>query len=91
VEGDLRIGRPVIRGGGRDGLRGAETIDFHNTGHDRALCRLPDERRAKPAGHQQATEGHQAPVPRLDAGRANALVPELGRVLVGVIGSGVLP
>jgi hypothetical protein len=49
MPGDLRIGRPIVGDGGRDGLRLAELVDLHHPGHDGAARRLPDERAAKPA------------------------------------------
>ena len=83
VEGDLRIGRAVVGDGGCHGLGGAEPVDLDDVGNDRALRGLPDERRAEAAGHRQAAEGHEPPVARLHAGRADALVPDLRRLLVG--------
>src|SRR3546814_5216188 len=75
MEGDLRIARPVARLGRRDGLRLTELVDLHNPGNDGAACRLPDQTCREPAGQREAAEKGQPPVPCLDAGRPDPIVP----------------
>src|SRR6266567_9621569 len=83
MERDLRIGRLIegICGSNRLGL--TETIDFNHPRCDRALGRLPDEARGEPSREEETSERHQPPVSGLDTGRADALVPNLRRFLVG--------
>ena len=90
MPGDLRIGRAIVGDGRRDGLRLAELVDLDHPGHDRAARRLPDQRGGEAGREDQRAEGHQPPVLRLHAGRADALVPDLGGALVGRLGLGRL-
>src|SRR5579885_2496531 len=90
MERDLGIGRAIVCNGGRDRLRLAEIVDLHHPGHDGAARRLPDKRCGKSSGQEQAAERHEAPVPRLHARRADALVPNLRGALVGRLGLGCL-
>ena len=90
MPGDLRIGRPVVGDGGRHHLRLAQLIHLHHPRGDRAARGLPDEATGKAeAEHEHAEEG-EPPVLRLDAGRADALVPDLAGALIGRLGFGRL-
>ncbi len=91
VPGDLRIGRAILSERRGDGLCRTETVDLDHERNDAAARRLPGQHRAEPGGQGEAAERHEAPVVGLDAGGADALVPDLGCLLVGVTGSGVVP
>ena len=49
-------------------LRRAKSIDLHDPGNDGAARRLPDQRGGEAGRQEQRAEGHDAPVPGLDAG-----------------------
>src|SRR3546814_2616510 len=66
MEGDLRIGGPIVGDGRLDGLGLAELVDLHHPGHDGAARRLPDERAREAAGEQKRAERREPPVLRLD-------------------------
>src|SRR3546814_8738202 len=74
MEGDLRIGGPIVGDGRLDGLGLAELVDLHHPGHDGAARRLPDERAREAAGEQKRAERREPLVLRLDAGRADPVV-----------------
>src|SRR3546814_15904784 len=61
----------------------AQAVDLDHIGRDAALHRLPGHANGEPHAERQAAEGHEAPVPGLDARRADAFVPCLSRLLVG--------
>ena len=61
-------------------------IYLDDIGHDGATRRLPDQRRGETAREDQAAEGHEAPVLRLHPGGTDALVPDLGGLLVRGLG-----
>ena len=83
MPGDLWISGPVIRDRSRDGLCLPELVDFHHPGRDGAACRLPDQTTNETRGKKQVAEGDQPPVARLETGGTDALVPDLGGLLVG--------
>src|SRR5690606_2478075 len=64
-------------------LRLAEIIYLYDPGHHGPARRLPNEGRGKSGAKDQRAERHIAPVARLDAGRADALVPDLSGLLIG--------
>jgi hypothetical protein len=82
MPGDLRIGRPVVRNRGGDRLRLAEFVDLDHPGCDGATGSLPDHAAGETRGEKQIAERDQPPVARLDTGRADALVPDLGSLLI---------
>ena len=96
-----RIGAPLagqrvdMRPGGLperpDRAHRAEALDLDHVWGNGAAPGLPAYAGGEPRRERETAEGHQAPALRLDAGRADALVPHLGRLLVGVTGSGVAP
>jgi hypothetical protein len=88
VPSDLRIGRPVVGDRGGDGLRLSELVDLDHPGRHGAACRLPEEAAGKTCGEEQIAEREQAPVAGLDARGADALVPDLRRLLKGRLGPG---
>ena len=88
VEGDLRIGRPVVGRRSGDGLRLAEIIDLHHPGHHGPSRRLQDKCGSEACREDQRAEGHIAPVLGLHASRADALVPDLRGFLVRRLGFG---
>ena len=90
MPGDLRVGRLIVGHGRRDRLGLAELVDLHHPGRDRAARRLPDEAAGKAAAQRQRAEEGEPPVLRLDARRADALVPDLAGPLVGRLGLGRL-
>ena len=83
VEGDLRIGRLEIRGGGRDAARFAKLVDLDHPGHDGAARILPHEPVGQYGRQAERAEKGITPALCLDAGGADALVPDLRRALVG--------
>jgi len=88
VPGDLRVGRAEVRDRGGDRLRLAEPVHLHHPGHDRAAGGLPDQGGGEAGDEEKLAQRHEAPVPRLDAGGADALIPGLGGALVGRLGLG---
>src|SRR5690606_36719020 len=86
MESDLRIGRAIVGGGRRDGLRLTEIINLHHPRHHGPARGLPDQRRGEAGRKDQRAEGHVAPIPRLHAGRADTLVPCLRGLLIGRLG-----
>ena len=63
--------------GGRHGTGFAELVDLYDIGDDPALNRLPEQAAREGGGQAEASECHQTPVPRLHAGGADPIVPEL--------------
>ena len=88
MPGDLRVGRPIVGDGRRHRLRLAKPVDLHDPWRDRAARRLPDEAGGEAAAERQHAEEGEPPVLRLDAGGADALVPDLAGSLVGRLGFG---
>ena len=88
MPGDLRIGRPVIGDGRRDRLRLTELVDLDDPRRDRAARGLPDEAAGKTAAEREHAEEGEPPVPGLNAGGADALVPDLAGSLIGRLGFG---
>ncbi|MCY1238442.1 hypothetical protein D9M72_511800 [compost metagenome] len=86
MPGDLGIGRAKIRFCRGDCLRLSEPVDLNDPGDDRAAGRLPDEGCRKAGREDERAECHEPPVFRLDAGRADAIVPDLGGALIGCLG-----
>src|SRR3546814_10694176 len=82
MEGDLRIGRRPVGVRGRDGPCLAELVDLDHPGRDRAAQRLPDQSRSEAAREKQGAEKGEPPILRLDARRADAIVPDLRRALM---------
>src|SRR3546814_6743604 len=64
VERDLRIGRPIVAVGGRDGPRGAKLVHLDDPGRDCAARGLPDEPARQSARNQERNAERAAPVPR---------------------------
>ena len=60
------------------GLRLTELVDLDHPGRHRAARGLPDEGGGRSAAQRQHAEEGEATILRLDAGRADALVPGLG-------------
>src|SRR6185437_9064382 len=83
VEGDLGVGRLVRLGRGADRAGPAFRIDLDDIGNDGSGAANPEEKAGEEQGQHERAQRHQAPVVRLGAGRADALVPDLGRLLVG--------
>src|SRR5262249_9783234 len=79
---DLRIGRLIERIRRRDRLGLTEMVDLHHPWRDGALGGLPEEAGGEPSRQQQTSECHQPPVSGLNARRPDALIPNLGRLLV---------
>ena len=73
------------------GARLAQRIDLDDIGRDRALHRASHAGPRQENRQGEPAERHQPPVARLDAGRADAFVPELPARWYGVSGSGVSP
>src|SRR3546814_1500620 len=88
MESDLRIGRAIIGHGRRHRLRLSEPIGLPHPGHDRSPGGLPDQGRGETGREEERAECHKTPVSRLDAGRADAVVPDLAGALVGRLGLG---
>lgn len=88
MPGDLRIGRTIFGERRGDSLGRTEVVDLDHVRNDAAARRLPGEGRAEPGGQGEAAHCHEAPVAGLDAGGADALVPDLGCLLVGGDGLG---
>src|SRR3546814_20086383 len=82
MECDLRIGGAVAGLGRRDCLRLADPIDLYDPGHDMPARGLPDEAAGKAARESERTEEGKPPIFRLDAGRADPVIPGLRRTLV---------
>src|ERR1700744_4371261 len=83
IPGHFGVSGDIILGGGRDGLDCAKFIDLNHIGRYPTLDGLPCQGAAEAKGQAQAPKGHHAPVLRLDAGGPNAVVPDLGRALIG--------
>src|ERR1700744_2999489 len=83
IPGHFGVGGDIILGGGRDGLDCAKFIDLHHIRRHPALDGLPCQGAAEAKGQAQTPKGHHAPVLGLDAGGADAVVPDLGRALIG--------
>ena len=88
---DLRIGWMVDGIGGRHGTGFAELVDLYDIGDDPALNRLPEQAAREGGGQAEASECHQTPVPRLHAGGADPIVPELTGSLEWRFGYGRSP
>src|ERR1700761_814004 len=80
---NLRIGRLIERTRWRDRLGLTEMINLHHPRRDRALGGLPHEASGKPGRKEKRSKGHQPPIPGLDAGRADSIIPNLRCLLVG--------
>ena len=91
VKRDLRIGRAVRRGGLADRAYLSGRIDLDHVGRHDRLAGAPNERAGHHHGEPEAAECHQAPVARLHARTADALVPGLGGGLVGRDRYGAIP
>src|SRR6516162_6423241 len=85
---NLRIGRPEVCDSCGDGLRLAELVDLNHPRCDGAARRLPDQAACQARSKKQVAERNQPPVPSLDTGRADSLVPGLHRLLIGGLGFG---
>ena len=83
VEGDLCVARPVGLGRWSDGARTAPGVDLDHVGDGGAGAAEPQQDGRQDQRQRQAAERHQPPVVGLHARRADALVPDLGRLLVG--------
>ena len=85
------MGRYSSSAGG-DGLGCTEIVDLDHV-RDDAAAAIDCEASAalSPADRGKAAHCHEAPVAGLDPGRADALVPDLGGLLVGGHSSGVVP
>src|SRR3546814_6991824 len=72
---DLPVGRLLVLDRRRDAARFTQAINLDHIRRDARLHRLPDIRCDQHARQPKAGESNEPPVPRLDARRADTLVP----------------
>src|ERR1700728_4588211 len=87
---DLVVRRPIVGERRRNRLGLAEFVDLHDSRRTRAAAGMPARAAPEPAAHHERPEEGKPPVPRLDPGGSDPLVPDLAGPLIGRLRPGCL-